>query len=159
MIEYAKKTTAILALLFVDVAFHAVLNHAKTSAEAYTYLGILAIIRISLLVSIFVLVWDTVPFRFGLVGILCKKMTPLAITFPTSTLLTFAMALAKGSLLSNGYKQADLWNYGGFQALFYFDYLGCVVFYLVIFFTVFKLSKVKYYKASDWIGKASASKR
>mmetsp|Transcript_14387 Transcript_14387/g.17261 ORF Transcript_14387/g.17261 Transcript_14387/m.17261 type:complete len:160 (+) Transcript_14387:282-761(+) len=159
MIEYGKKTTAILGLIFLDVAFHAMLNHAKTSAEAYTYLGVLAIIRILILISIFVLVWDTVPFRFGLVGILCKKMTPLAFTFPVSTLLSFAMALARGSLLSEGYKQASLWDYGGFQTLFYFDYLGCILFYLITFFTVFKLSKVKYYQAGDWIGKASANKR
>mmetsp|Transcript_17083 Transcript_17083/g.30610 ORF Transcript_17083/g.30610 Transcript_17083/m.30610 type:complete len:156 (-) Transcript_17083:175-642(-) len=150
--DYSHKTLFILLTIVVDIIVHAIANHTSDATGAYLMLGILVIMRIVMLVATFILIWDTVLFRFGLLGILCKRLSPFVITFPISTLITIAYAGARAAILGSGKRRDELWNDKGIQAVLFIDYVFCILCYAMLFHYMLELAKPEYYKTTEWIG-------
>merc|ERR1712146_507111 len=108
--------------MVLDIIIHAIASHARTSTSAFAMLGFLVILRLLMVVGTFGIVWNTVLFRFGLLGMLCNRLTPLAILLPLSTLLTVVMGGIRGALLSDDDSGglAGVYDENGVQTLMFF---------------------------------------
>mmetsp|Transcript_9492 Transcript_9492/g.14245 ORF Transcript_9492/g.14245 Transcript_9492/m.14245 type:complete len:158 (-) Transcript_9492:341-814(-) len=154
MFDYGSTCLCMLFLILVDTILHAMATHIGDLTISYLFLGALAVTRLLILSVAFKLVWDTVLFRFGLVGLLCSHLRIFALTFPVSSVLSIATCAYRGVLLGDGYDRRSLWKKGIFRALHYLDYAGCILCYSSIIYTVILLGDPKYYKSTEWVRKS-----
>ncbi|GAB5359516.1 hypothetical protein AAMO2058_000550800 [Amorphochlora amoebiformis] len=150
--KYVVKCVWMVILVLVDILLHAMGSHASTSTQAYIFLGSVGITRLLILSGAFGLVWDTVLFRFGLIGVLCNSLLPFVILFPLSTGLSVTTAAIRGAIFDAGGRRDMFYRTLGLRALYFFDYIGCLACYGAIFQTILTLSKGKFYETSNWIG-------
>lgn len=68
--------------------------------------------------------WNTVLFRFGLIGMLCDKFKWLVASFAISSCLSVAEMTSRGSELGSGGNKAGVSSGGGMQSLSIINTIG-----------------------------------
>ena len=84
----------------------------------------LVVIRLFLFCAMSGLMWNTVLFRFGLIGMLCDKFKWLVASFAISSCLSVAEMTSRGSELGSGGNKAGVSSGGGMQSLSIINTIG-----------------------------------
>jgi len=104
---------------------------------------------------IFILIWKTFLFKFGLIGILCSEFKVLFI----SVLVHFVLfGLEKGLrvLIAGSDGGIKLWDSPAYEIVYWVRSCYMVYFYVFLVEISLRLAEPVYYKADKWLGVSRA---
>jgi Transmembrane protein 138 len=108
------------------------------------------VLQIIIICWIFLLVWKTFLFKYGLIGILCSELHVLFITIPIHLVLFGAeKGLRFYYVTTNG--AVTLWDSPAYEIVYWIRSLFMIYFYILLLNTSLDLADPKYYKSGRWL--------
>lgn len=115
-----------------------------------TIFGLQVIIQIVVICWIFVLVWSTFLFKYGLIGILCSEFKTLFLNLPIHIIL-FLLEKGLRFLIITSVGAIDLWDNAGYEIVYWIRSFYLIYFYLLLVKISLDLGDPVYYKADKWL--------
>lgn len=103
--SYSIKQYVILAFLIGDLALNTMIDSQSEKVSVLTEMIVQAILRIMSLFVMLLFMWDTFVFRYGLLGVLCRRFKLLFIIFPISFVFLVAVRIMRGVTHTNTHTQ------------------------------------------------------
>lgn len=112
--------------------------------------GVQALLQIVIICWVFLLVWKTFLFKYGLIGILCSEFKVLFINIPIHLTL-FGLEKGLRWLITAQDNAVDLWDSPAYQIVYWIRSFYMIYFYLVLVDMSLELGDPLYYKADKWL--------
>ena len=122
----------------------------KSSIIDIVIFGIQAFLQIIIICWIFLLVWKTFLFKYGLIGILCSELKVIFINIPIHLVL-FILEKGLRFMYVTSDNAIDLWNQPAYEIVYWIRSFYMVYFYIVLINMSLELGDPKYYKAERWL--------
>ena len=151
--SFSIKLLTFYLVLLIDVGtncFTYYTDSENKAQEAYAILGIQLVLQLIIVCWIFLLVWQTFLFKYGLIGILCSEFKILFISLPIHLLL-FILEKGLRVVVTLNVGVVDLWDSPGYEIVYWVRSIFMIYFYLVLFEISLELGDPVYYKADKWI--------
>jgi uncharacterized membrane protein len=94
--KYSVKVYILLAFLIVDLALNTVIDSQSEKVSVLSMMGTQGVMRIVSLFVMFLFMWETFVFKYGLLGALCQRFKLLFIIFPISFIFLVAVRIFRG---------------------------------------------------------------
>ncbi len=117
--------------------------------------------NILIFIMMLIMMWQTFPLRYGLVGMIFKEFKwtfGLVLAFIGIFFLTLVLtAVERGYKISNvinlkdQYKELALWDYGGYVFLYYLRFLLYPVFYGFVINFCLRIIDPTFYRPNRWL--------
>ncbi|OMJ80332.1 hypothetical protein SteCoe_19430 [Stentor coeruleus] len=122
----------------------------KESQMGLIILAVQGVLQLIIICWIFLLVWKTFLFKYGLIGILCGEFKVLFISLPIHLLL-FGLEKGLRFVLASNEGPIKLWDHPGYEIVYWVRSIFMVYFYLLLFELSLDLGDPVYYKADKWL--------
>ena len=94
--KYVVKVWVVLALIVVDLALNTVIDSQSEKVSVLSMMGTQGVLRIVTLFIMFLFMWETFVFKYGLLGALCQRFKLLFALFPISFIFLAAVRIMRG---------------------------------------------------------------
>jgi hypothetical protein len=159
--SFSIKLLSFYVVLMLDVctncfSYYIEYNSDKTNYDSESHgasliiLAIQGIVQVFIICWIFVLIWKTFLFKFGLIGILCSEFKVLFISVPIHLVL-FGLEKVLRLLIIGSDGVIDLWNNPAYQIVYWVRSFYMIYFYVLLFEISLSIAEPVYYKADKWL--------
>lgn len=93
--SYTLKHLLILALIVADLALNTVIDSQSDKVSVLSMMGAQGVVRIVSLFIMFLFMWNTFVFKYGLLGALCQRFKFLVAFFPFSFVFLVAIRVMR----------------------------------------------------------------
>ena len=93
--SYTLKHLLILALIIADLALNTVIDSQSDKVSVLSMMGAQGVVRIVSLFVMFLFMWNTFVFKYGLLGALCQRFKFLVAFFPVSFVFLVAIRVMR----------------------------------------------------------------
>lgn len=124
---YILKNIISFILLFTDILINGifdVLDHRQSSTSVYVLIAIQVVLRLALLFTLVLLMWDTFVFKYGLLGMLCRQFRAVFLLGLVSFIFLAAVRGVKIAATVGSKTLLDLWNDDGYYAVYILHLIG-----------------------------------
>ncbi len=149
-ISYLLKYFTSLAIIFVDIGLNSTVDQSDSIGSVIAFTVVQIVLRLCSIFTLFMFMWQTFVFRYGLIGVLCKKFKLLFLVLPTSLAFTLAIRIIRITKIG-GSSPVEMWDQDYYLPLFFIHNLTSLAFYFAILKAAFDLADPAYYKAEKWI--------
>ena len=125
-------------------------EYGSNMSVSFIILGIQGVVQVFIICWIFVLIWKTFLFKFGLIGILCGEFKILFISVPIHLVL-FGLEKGLRLLIVGSDGVIDLWDSPAYQIVYWVRSFYMVYFYVLLFEISLALAEPVYYKPDKWL--------
>lgn len=125
-------------------------EYGSNMTVSFIILGIQGVVQVFIICWIFVLIWKTFLFKFGLIGILCGEFKILFISVPIHLVL-FGVEKGLRLLIVGSDGVIDLWDSPAYQIVYWVRSFYMVYFYVLLFEISLALAEPVYYKPDKWL--------
>lgn len=105
--KYAVKQYLILAMIIVDLALNTVIDSKSSKVSVVAMMVVQGVMRILALFTMFLFMWETFVFKYGLLGALCQRFKLMFIIWPISFALLLAVRIYRGVRRRGGGETPD----------------------------------------------------
>jgi hypothetical protein len=127
-------------------------DYGQGSGLAYALIAIQAILNVLVCCWIFLLIWRTFLFKYGLIGLLCREFRVLFILIPINFVLFGAEKAYRLLLLVSEDEDAiSIWNAPGYVLIYWVRNLFMLGYYLFMIEHSLLLGEPQYYKPQKWL--------
>mmetsp|Transcript_29118 Transcript_29118/g.52094 ORF Transcript_29118/g.52094 Transcript_29118/m.52094 type:complete len:178 (+) Transcript_29118:2292-2825(+) len=166
--SFSRKIVVFYSFIALDIGFNYFSYYIEikepedsTSSDEYDYgqgqilgfaiIAIQAILQILVCCWIFLLIWQTFLFRYGLIGLLCREFKMLFIMMPLNFVLFGAEKAYRLLLLMGDEDAISIWNAPGYQIIYWVRNLFMLAYYLMMIEHSLLLGEPQYYKPQKWL--------
>lgn len=100
--SYTVKHVLILAFIIGDLALNTVIDSQADKVGVLVLMGVQAVIRIMSLFTMFLFMWNTFVFKYGLLGALCARFKFLVTFFPVSFIFLVVLRVMRAVRQQSG---------------------------------------------------------
>ena len=128
-------------------------NHVYEPKDTVTdiiLLGVQGALQIIIICWIFLLVWKTFLFKYGLIGILCSEFKVIFINIPIHLVL-FGLEKGLRWVITAQTNTISLWDSPAYEIVYWIRSLYMIYFYIVLVNMSLELGDPLYYKADKWL--------
>lgn len=148
--SYLFKFVSVLFGVLIDLGINSATDHSAAIGSVIGYTVVQIIVRLCSLFLVFMFMWRTFVFRYGLLGQLFKRFRLLFIVLPVS--LAFTLAIRISRIIAVGSKTpVELWDESYYLPLFIIHNLFSILYYFFVLKAAFDLADPALYKAEQWI--------
>lgn len=167
--SFSRKLLVFYSFIALDIGFNYFSYYIEikkpsdsTSSDDYDYgqgqllsfavIGIQAVLQILVCCWIFLLIWRTFLFRYGLIGLLCREFKVLFIMIPINFLLFGAEKAYRLLLLMGDEDAISIWQAPGYEIVYWVRNLFMLGYYFMMIEYSLLLGEPQYYKPQKWLG-------
>ena len=100
--SYSVKHWLVLLLIIVDLALNTMIDSASDRVPVLAMMGAQGVCRILTLFVVFLFMWNTFVFKYGLLGALCQRFKLLFLIYPIAFVFLVAVRIYRGVSASSG---------------------------------------------------------
>lgn len=105
--SYSVKHWLVLVLIIVDLALNTMIDSASDRVPVLAMMGAQGVCRILTLFVVFLFMWNTFVFKYGLLGALCQRFKLLFLIYPVAFVFLVAVRIYRGVSRSNRASEAE----------------------------------------------------
>lgn len=149
--SFSIKLLSFYLVLLLDVCTNSYLYYVDFGTLIdFIILGVQGVLQIFIICWIFILIWKTFLFKFGLIGILCSEFKVLFISVFVHFVL-FGLEKGLRVLTASSDGGIKLWDSPAYQIVYWIRSCYIVFFYVFLVETSLGLAEPVYYKADKWL--------
>jgi hypothetical protein len=148
---YLGKNYVMLILLVIDVYFNAWVDSGDDLKDVITLICIQIVLRIMTVFVMFLMMWNTFVFKYGLLGAICSKFKTFFVIAPVSFLLMLAFRGVRISAKINKTSTMEIWEDDTYFVFYVLHNMCSVGYYVACVKTSFALGDPILYKPSYWL--------